>query len=191
VWCADIGDIDRADPNLQPPRVPGHEVVGHIAAIGTQVPAIWTLGERVGVGRLGGPCGVCAQCRQGQFQLCQNQPSVGSTTANKTGTRLTVAGAVFLQDMRRLFTLLEHARENTKAVAAGLRGSVHIAISDNAIDGRLPIFLARCREEAPDIELQVCEVTLSEQLRGLRDGDFIFGLTHTADVGGGVVAEPL
>jgi len=76
---ADIGDIDRADPTLQPPRVPGHEVVGRIAAIGTQVPAIWTLGQRVGVGRLGGPCGICTQCRQGQFQLCQNQPFVGST----------------------------------------------------------------------------------------------------------------
>jgi len=76
---ADIGDIDRADPTQQPPRVPGHEVVGRIAAIGAQVPAIWTLGQRVGIGRLGGPCGVCAQCRQGQFQLCQNQPFVGAT----------------------------------------------------------------------------------------------------------------
>jgi len=76
---ADIGDIDRADPALQPPRVPGHEVVGRIAALGEGVPGIWTLGQRVGVGRLGGSCGVCAQCRQGQFQLCQNQPVVGAT----------------------------------------------------------------------------------------------------------------
>jgi len=76
---ADIGDIDRADPTLQPPRVPGHEVVGRIAAIGARVPALWTLGQRVGVGRLGGSCGVCAQCRRGQFHLCQNQPFVGSS----------------------------------------------------------------------------------------------------------------
>jgi len=107
------------------------------------------------------------------------------------GTRLTSAGVAFLQDMRRLFMVLEHARENAKAVAAGLRGSVRIAISDSAIDGRLPIFLARCREEAPEIELHICEVTLSEQLRGLRDGDFVFGLAHTADVGAGIVAESL
>jgi len=107
------------------------------------------------------------------------------------GTRLTAAGTAFLQDMRRLFTFLEHARENAKAVAAGLQGSAYIAISDNAIDARLSAFLARCREEAPEIELHVCEVTLSEQLRGLRDGDFAFGLAHAADVGAGVVAEPL
>jgi len=93
--------------------------------------------------------------------------------------------------MRRLFTVLEHARENAKAVAAGLQGSVRIAISDNAIAPQLPAFLARCSEEAPETELHIAEVTFSEQLRGLRDGDFVFGLAHTADVGGGIVAEPL
>jgi alcohol dehydrogenase len=76
---ADIGDIERADPTLTPPRVPGHEVVGHIVAIGAHTPSIWTLGQRVGVGRLGGHCNECAQCRQGHFQLCQNQPFVGAS----------------------------------------------------------------------------------------------------------------
>ncbi|PTU80022.1 alcohol dehydrogenase [Pseudomonas indoloxydans] len=76
---ADVGDIEGADPTLQPPRVPGHEVVGRITALGAHVPSIWKIGQRVGVGRLGGPCGECAQCRQGHFQLCQNQPFVGAT----------------------------------------------------------------------------------------------------------------
>jgi alcohol dehydrogenase len=31
------------------------------------------------VGRLGGHCNECAQCRQGHFQLCQNQPFVGAS----------------------------------------------------------------------------------------------------------------
>lgn len=76
---ADTGDIEGADPALQPPRVPGHEVVGRIAALGEHTPGIWKVGQRVGVGRLGGHCNECAQCRQGQFQLCQNQPFVGAT----------------------------------------------------------------------------------------------------------------
>ncbi len=76
---ADAMDIDRADPDLQPPRVPGHEVVGRIAAIGEGAPSIWKLGQRVGVGRLGGHCNECTQCRQGQFQLCENQPFVGAS----------------------------------------------------------------------------------------------------------------
>jgi alcohol dehydrogenase len=76
---ADAGDIDRADPMLQPPRVPGHEVVGRIVALGEGVPSIWKTGQRVGVGRLGGHCNECSQCRQGHFQLCRNQPFVGSS----------------------------------------------------------------------------------------------------------------
>ena len=76
---ADAADIEGADPSLQPPRVPGHEVVGRIAALGPQVPAAWRLGQRVGVGRLGGPCHACAMCRQGRFELCQDQPFVGAT----------------------------------------------------------------------------------------------------------------
>lgn len=76
---ADTNDIEGADPDLQPPRVPGHEVVGRIAALGESTPSIWKVGQRVGVGRLGGYCNECAQCRQGHFQLCQNQPFVGAT----------------------------------------------------------------------------------------------------------------
>jgi alcohol dehydrogenase len=76
---ADINDIESADPALQPPRVPGHEVVGRIVAIGSATPAMWSLGQRVGVGRLGGHCNACLQCRRGEFQLCRNQPFVGAS----------------------------------------------------------------------------------------------------------------
>lgn len=76
---ADVSDIEGADPAAQPPRVPGHEVVGRIVASGSGIPSIWKIGQRVGVGRLGGYCNECVQCRRGEFQLCQNQPFVGAT----------------------------------------------------------------------------------------------------------------
>jgi len=76
---ADAGDIENADPALQPPRIPGHEVVGRIAAIGPHVPSIWSVGQRVGVGRKGGHCLECRQCRAGRFHLCPNQPIVGAS----------------------------------------------------------------------------------------------------------------
>ena len=45
-------------PGLQYPRVPGHEVVGLVDAVGTGVVG-WTVGQRVGVGWHGGHCGRC------------------------------------------------------------------------------------------------------------------------------------
>ena len=110
---------------------------------------------------------------------------------NRRGTVLTAAGAAFLQDIRRLLTVLEQARENAKAVASGLRGSWRIAVSDGAIDPRLSAFLVRCRAEEPEIEIRLSEVPLAEQLRGLRSGDFTIGFAHTAEVGDDIVAEPI
>lgn len=108
---------------------------------------------------------------------------------DRRGTRLTEAGTAFLQDVRRLFTTLEQARQNVKAIGAGLRGSLRVAVSDGAIDPRLSTFLARCRAEEPEIEIRLSEVPLAEQLRGLRSGDFTIGFAHTAEAGADIVAE--
>lgn len=74
---ADADDIYSTDSTLPLPRVPGHEVVGRIVAVGANTPSIWKVGLRVGVGRLAGHCNECVQCKRGQFQLCRNQLSVG------------------------------------------------------------------------------------------------------------------
>jgi D-arabinose 1-dehydrogenase-like Zn-dependent alcohol dehydrogenase len=63
-------------PGLQYPRVPGHEVGGHIDAMGENVTA-WTKGQRVGVGWHGGHCFVCEQCRRGDFAMCVNRKITG------------------------------------------------------------------------------------------------------------------
>ena len=57
-------------PGLQYPKVPGHEVIGLIDAIGAGI-AGWALGQRVGVGWHGGHCGRCDSCRRGDFFACQ------------------------------------------------------------------------------------------------------------------------
>jgi propanol-preferring alcohol dehydrogenase len=56
--------------------VPGHEAVGRIDAVGNGVTG-WPVGDRVGVGFLGGHCGVCEQCRR---TACSDQPVTGRTT---------------------------------------------------------------------------------------------------------------
>lgn len=60
------------------PIVPGHEVIGRIDAVGDDVRG-WAVGDRVGVGYLGGPCMRCANCRRGEFTFCLDQPVLGDT----------------------------------------------------------------------------------------------------------------
>lgn len=57
-------------PGLQYPRVPGHEVVGIVDAVGAGV-SQWKTGQRVGIGWHGGHCGHCDACRNGHFFACQ------------------------------------------------------------------------------------------------------------------------
>ena len=56
-------------PGLVYPRVPGHEVAGAIDAVGPGV-AAWSAGDRVGIGWHGDHCGVCDNCRRGDFVTC-------------------------------------------------------------------------------------------------------------------------
>ncbi len=66
---SDMFTVAGAFPGIQYPRVPGHEVVGIIDAVGTDVPD-WKKGTRVGVGWHGGHCGHCSSCRRGDFITC-------------------------------------------------------------------------------------------------------------------------
>lgn len=63
-------------PGLEYPRVPGHEVVGTIEALGDEV-YNWKVGQRVGVGWHGGHCFTCEQCRRGNFINCENAKVCG------------------------------------------------------------------------------------------------------------------
>ena len=63
-------------PGLQYPRVPGHEVVGAIDAVGDGVTG-FASGQTVGVGWHGGYCGRCEQCRRGNLFACETQQVTG------------------------------------------------------------------------------------------------------------------
>jgi len=57
-------------PGIQYPRIPGHEVIGVIDTVGSDVPD-WKSGQRVGVGWHASNCGYCDPCRRGEFFACQ------------------------------------------------------------------------------------------------------------------------
>src|SRR5438477_305467 len=50
-------------PGIKYPRIPGHEVIGAVDAIGDGVQG-FSVGARAGVGWFGGACGYCRQCRR-------------------------------------------------------------------------------------------------------------------------------
>src|SRR5579863_3175689 len=87
----DAATVMGAYPGLTLPRVPGHEVVGRIEALGSGV-SRWKIGQRVGVGLIAGEDGVCEPCRRGDIVNCQN-PVVSGVTMDGGYAEVMIAEA--------------------------------------------------------------------------------------------------
>jgi len=62
----------QALPTIELPRVPGHEIVGEVAAVHPSE-KLWKVGARVGGGWHGGHCHQCERCRVGDYMTCANE----------------------------------------------------------------------------------------------------------------------
>jgi alcohol dehydrogenase, propanol-preferring len=72
-------DLHIAEGELSAPRfpiIPGHQVVGRIAAVGPGA-GDWSAGERAGVFWLYRSCGTCDFCRRGEENLCRGAEFTG------------------------------------------------------------------------------------------------------------------
>src|ERR1700738_3350317 len=78
VCRTDLHVVDGELPHPKLPVIPGHEIVGRVAALGAGVGG-FALGERVGVPWLGFTCGICPYCRAGRETLCDPPLFTGDT----------------------------------------------------------------------------------------------------------------
>jgi propanol-preferring alcohol dehydrogenase len=111
-------DLHIADGDLNGPMpiVPGHEIVGRVAALGDGV-SDWRIGDRVGIPWLGRTCGACAYCRSDQENLCDDPVFTGFTRDGGFATHV-VADAAFCLSVPDAFGDVEAA----PLMCAGLIG---------------------------------------------------------------------
>ncbi|WP_293334315.1 zinc-dependent alcohol dehydrogenase family protein [Parvibaculum sp.] len=116
VCRTDLHVVDGELPDPKLPLVPGHEIVGRVAALGEGV-AGFSLGARVGIPWLGHTCGTCRYCRAGKENLCEHALFTGYT---RDGGYAEFA----LADARYCFPVAESygAAEAAPLLCAGLIG---------------------------------------------------------------------
>jgi alcohol dehydrogenase, propanol-preferring len=116
VCRTDLHVVDGELPNPKLPLIPGHEIVGQVAALGAGV-AGFAVGERIGVPWLGSTCGVCPYCRAGRENLCDRPLFTGYTCDGGYATHA-------LADARYCFPLPERRDDAEIApfLCAGLIG---------------------------------------------------------------------
>lgn len=131
-------------PGFSYPRVPGHEVVGVITALGQGVSG-WKIGTRVGVGWSGGYCMTCEECTAGDYQSCKDPLITGlsvdggyaeymvartSALVNIPAELSSVGAAPLLCAGATTFSALKHSGASGGETVAihGIGGLGHLAI---------------------------------------------------------------
>ena len=94
-WVA--AEAVMRDPSV--PLVPGHEIVGFIDAVGEGVRR-HKVGDRVGVGYLGGQCHECEPCRRGVSCTAKTNPSSAPTPTAATPSTCMSAPAELSRSLR-------------------------------------------------------------------------------------------
>jgi D-arabinose 1-dehydrogenase-like Zn-dependent alcohol dehydrogenase len=157
---------DGALPGIQYPRVPGHEVIGVIDALGPNV-ARWKVGQRVGVGWHGGNCGYCDSCRRGNAFACETITEITGITRDGGYADYMIAPASALalvpeelsaEEAAPLmcaglttFNCLRHSGAQPGEVVAvlGLGGLGHLGVQFAAKSGFKTIAIARGKDKEP------------------------------------------
>ena len=156
---------DGLFPNIQYPRVPGHEVAGVIDAVGQGV-AQFIAGQRVGVGWHGGYCGVCDFCRRGDFFACITGQITGitrdggyadymiapaSAVARMPNDLSPVEAAPLMCAGITTFNALRNSGAQPSELVAvlGLGGLGHLAVQYAAKMGYYTVAIARGQDKAP------------------------------------------
>src|SRR5262245_42153771 len=144
----DAATVLGAYPGLTLPRVPGHEVVGRIDALGGGV-ARWRVGQRVGVGLIAGEDGVCVPCRRGDMVNCQG-PVVSGVSSDGGYAEVMIAEARAIAAIPDALGSAEAAPLLCAGVTtynalrnAGLRGGDLVAVQGIGGLGHLGVQFAR------------------------------------------------
>ena len=97
------------------------------------------------------------------------------------GVKLSVAGRLFLEDVRRILREVNEAAARAARVARGQSGTMRVGFTENASwRGVVPHSFRHFRERQPDAELQLTPATSLEQLDAIRSGrldaGFVFNM---------------
>lgn len=132
VCRTDLHVVDGELPDPGVPIIPGHEIVGRVEAIGSNVEGLH-VGQRVGIPWLGHTCGVCPYCRGEHENLCDRPLFTGYTRDGGFATAT-------LADARYAFPLAEGGSDVDFAplLCAGLIGWRSLVIAGGG--GKLGLY---------------------------------------------------
>ncbi|KAI4186224.1 MAG: hypothetical protein L6R41_003611 [Letrouitia leprolyta] len=186
------------------PIVPGHEIIGRVAAVGDE-DSLWKLNDRIGGAWHGGHDGTCKACKKGMFQMCDNGVVNGETKGGgyaeycilRTEAAVRVpshidaakyapilcAGVTVFNSMRNM-----NIPPGSTVAIQGLGGLGHLAIQYAAKMGYRVVALSRdakkekfARQLGADEYIDASKADQGEQLQKLGGASLIVATAPSAD----------
>jgi uncharacterized zinc-type alcohol dehydrogenase-like protein len=213
VCHSDLHQVRNEWPDAMPtqyPCVPGHEIVGRVEAVGSEVTR-FREGDFAGVGCMVGSCGTCQSCRAGLEQFCEQfptltynatDPQTGAVTYGGYSESIVVNEAFTLRVSDRLdlaatapllcagittYSPLRHwnVGKGQKVGVVGLGGLGHMAVKfAHAFGARVVLFTTSESKREDGIRLGADEVVVSknanEVAKHVNTFDFILDTVSAA-----------
>ena len=115
------------------------------------------------------------------IQRLEHELGVSLFHRTKRRVSLTDAGVVFLEEARRTLTQAERAIHNVRRASRGELGRLLVGFIGSATYSVLPPIVRRFREQYPDVDLHLQELSTVQQVRALRDGHLQVGFLRPFD----------
>jgi DNA-binding transcriptional LysR family regulator len=109
----------------------------------------------------------------------------------RRGAALTAAGEAIVDDIRLGVARIDAAEKRAKDIATQRGGRLTVGFVSAALFEVLPKAIAALRADAPNVELELKEMSNAEQASALEAGEIDLGLLHTPVAVGGKMREKL
>ncbi|MCF8482916.1 MAG: LysR family transcriptional regulator [Rhodospirillum sp.] len=126
-----------------------------------------------------------------QLQRLEEQLGAQLLFRSKRQVALTRAGAVFLQEARKILRSMGTAVDLTRETDQGVVGHLRVGATPSALFILMPEIVARFRPLLPQVHLHVDAMTTAEQQVALRDQEIQVGICHPPLTDTSLSCEPL
>ncbi|OWW22507.1 LysR family transcriptional regulator [Noviherbaspirillum denitrificans] len=120
-----------------------------------------------------------------QIQLLEEELGVQLLMRNSRPLRLTDAGRVFYEQALQIINRLDQLKTATQQIGLNQKQTLSIGFVASTLYGGLPMLVRKLRQNYPDVDVQLVELTSMQQFAALKSGriDVGFGRIRSNDPG--------
>lgn len=118
-----------------------------------------------------------------QIQQLEEELGVQLILRNSRPLRLTEAGRTFYEQALQIINRLDQLKTATRQIGLNQRQTLSIGFVASTLYGGLPMLVRKLRQQYPDVDVQLVELTSMQQLAALKSGriDVGFGRIRSND----------